>query len=159
MLNGEHRQEDKMKKTWIIASLAAVVLGTSTAFATEPYMPRQERAFTRLDANSDGKLSKDELKTVVIKRFARLDSNSDQSVSADEIEKTMQLALTKRRDRIMKFMDRDANGTITQTELDNVLEAMFNSADADDDGGVTLTEAQGFKRAEWRRGMLEKGAN
>jgi Ca2+-binding EF-hand superfamily protein len=55
----------------------------------------------------------------------------------------------------MALMDVDGNGTITTAELDKVTEAMFNGADTDKDGGLTMTELQGFKRAAWRRGFVE----
>jgi Ca2+-binding EF-hand superfamily protein len=146
-------------KKWVMITAGAALLVTSAVYAAEPYLPRQIGGFNRVDTNRDGKIVQAEFGQVAQKGFARMDVNSDHQVTADEIDKTMMLAIAKRRDRIMKFMDRDGNGTITSAELDNLAEAMFNGADTDRDGSLTLAEAQGFKRGPWRKSLMGQGAN
>lgn len=146
-------------RIWIIAGLCATVLTTGSAYAAEPYLPRQERGFKRVDVNADGKIALDEFSIIAKKGFTRMDTNGDSQVTAEELDKMMLAAVNKRRDRIMLFLDRDKNGIIMQAELDKVVEAMFNGADADRDGSVTLSEAQGFKRGVWRKVVLERGLN
>jgi Ca2+-binding EF-hand superfamily protein len=143
----------------ILAAMAATIIATTAAQAVEPYLPRQESSFKRVDANSDGKLEKPELRAVAAKRLQRFDANNDTSVTAAELDKMMLTAVTHRRERIMAFMDRNHDGAITQSELDMVVEAMFNNADADHSGAVTLAEAQNFKRAPWRKAFGQGGAN
>jgi Ca2+-binding EF-hand superfamily protein len=140
-------------------AVICMVLLTGAAAANEPYLPRAERTFNRIDQNHDGKIALTEFAPLAGRRFARMDLNSDKAVTANELEKAMLLAAGKRRDRIMSFLDSDKNGSITQLELDKIVEAMFNSADSDHDGSVTLTEAQSFKRAPWRKSMMGQGAN
>ncbi len=147
----------------ILAIIAAAIAGTGVAMAAEPFLPRKERGFARLDVNKDGSIARDEFGKVAGRRFARMDVNGDKAVTAAEIDSVMQAALQRRRSRILQLMDRDADGTITQAELDKVADAMFNGADLDHNGGLSLAETQGFKRELWRRALVgeiaSKGAN
>jgi Ca2+-binding EF-hand superfamily protein len=59
----------------------------------------------------------------------------------------------------MALMDADKDGAITEAEMEAVLADMFDKADTDDDGAVDLAEIQAFKRAQWRKGLLERRAN
>jgi Ca2+-binding EF-hand superfamily protein len=143
----------------IVATTAILGLSAVEAQANEPYFPRAERSFQRVDMNNDGKLAPEELAVVVKKREWAIDANGDKQVSAAEIETAMQKRLEKRRDRIMSLMDGNKDGVITEAEMDQVLNDMFDKADTDDDGSVSLAEIQNFKRAQWRKNYLERQAN
>jgi Ca2+-binding EF-hand superfamily protein len=143
----------------IIVATAILGLSAVEAQANEPYFPRAERSFQRVDMNNDGKLAPEELAVVVKKREWAIDANGDKQVSAVEIETAMQKRLEKRRDRIMALMDGNKDGVITEAEMDQVLNDMFDKADTDDDGSVSLAEIQNFKRAQWRKNYLERQAN
>ena len=41
--------------------------------------------FTRMDANNDGKLTKDELRGPLADRFSEIDTNKDGSISKEEL--------------------------------------------------------------------------
>jgi Ca2+-binding EF-hand superfamily protein len=150
--------EDEMRIV-IVATIAIIGLGAVAALANEPYFPRAERSFQRLDVNKDGKLAPEELAIVVKKREWVIDANDDKQVSAAEIEAAMQKRLEKRRDRIMALMDGNKDGVISEVEMDQVLNDMFDKADTDEDGSVSLAEIQNFKRAQWRKNYLERQAN
>ena len=45
-------------------------------------------------------------------------------------------------------MDKDANGIVTRAELDSFVAVMLTSADSNQDGGVSLEEAQSFRLAK-----------
>lgn len=149
----------------IVTAVALATIGLAgasalaSAMANEPYFPRSEKRLQRLDANRDGKLTVEELAPVIRRRTAAVDSNGDRALTAAEIEAAMQKRIEKRRDRIMALMDADKDGTITEAEMDAVLADMFDKADTDDDGAVDLAEIQAFKRAQWRKGLLERRAN
>lgn len=144
-----------MKNTVLLgATLAAVVGFAGLALANEPYFPRAQRGFDRVDANRDGKIEKGEFLPLASKRLARMDVNGDHAVSAAELQQRMEEALLRRRDRIMALMDANHDGSISESELDKVVEAMFNGADTDKDGGVSMAELKGFKRGQWRKGYL-----
>ena len=144
----------------IIAGLGLVTVAmTAAAFANEPYLPRGEKSFSRVDANHNGKIERSEFSPIAVRQFARMDLNGDTNVTSAEIENMMQAALIKRRDRIMQRMDQDGNGSITQAEVDKLVDLMFAGADSDGDGAVSLSEAKVFKSAQLRKTVSAKNAN
>ncbi len=140
----------------ILTGLAAV---GGMAFASEPYLPRAQKTFDKLDANKDGKLSLAEFMPVAEKRFLKIDENNDNAVSTAEIDASLQAALERRRNNILAKMDGDKNGTITRAELDHYVEAMLAGADSDKDGGVSFDETRVFKVAKWRKMRGEASIN
>jgi Ca2+-binding EF-hand superfamily protein len=150
---------EKKMRTVIAAAAATLALSALAAGANEPYFPRSEQRFARLDTNKDGKLAPEELARVINRRVALIDANGDRQVSAAEIEAAMRKRIENRRDRIMQLMDADRDGTISEAEADVVLRDMFDKADTDDDGAVSLAEIQIFKRAQWRKEFLGRRAN
>jgi Ca2+-binding EF-hand superfamily protein len=123
------------------------------ALASEPYLPKAQKTFDRLDINKDGKLSLAEFTPVAEKKFLSIDMNKDEAVSAAEIDASLQAALERRRNRILANLDADKNGVISRTELDKYVEAMVTGADTDSDGGVSFAEARIFKIAKWRKAL------
>jgi Ca2+-binding EF-hand superfamily protein len=144
---------DQMSK--VILAALALTLTAANLQATEPYFPRKETSFMRLDMNKDGKLEQNEFNTAALRRFSRFDANSDKTVTTAEVDQLLQKGFEKRKARYLALMDRDRDGAITQDELDNVVSSMFAEADADRDGGLTMAEIQGFKRGAWARRMID----
>lgn len=143
-----------MKKVIFSMALASLALA-GTAMANEPYFPRNQRAFDRLDANHDGKLSTAELTPVMNKRLERTDSDGDKAISAAEIDARLAKAMERRRNRILQLLDTNHDGKVTESELDKVVADMFDSADANKDGAVDLAEIQSFNRGKWRKAYVE----
>jgi len=129
------------------------------AIASEPYLPRAQKAFDRLDTNKDGKINLAEFTPVAGKSFMSIDVNKDDAVSTAEIDASLQAALERRRSRILANLDADKNGTISRAELDKYVEAMVAGADTDSDGGVSFAEARIFKIAKWRKALQMTPAN
>ena len=129
------------------------------SMAAEPYLPRAQKSFDRLDINKDGKLSLAEFTPVAEKKFLSIDMNKDEAVSAAEIDASLQAALERRRNRILANLDADKNGVINRDELDKYVEAMVTGADTDCDGGVSFAEARIFKVAKWRKALQTISAN
>jgi Ca2+-binding EF-hand superfamily protein len=123
------------------------------AIASEPYLPKAQKTFDRLDVNKDGKLSVAEFTPVAEKNFLSIDMNKDEAVSSAEIDASLQAALERRRNRILANLDTDKNGVISRSELDKYVEAMMTGADTDSDGGVSFAEARIFKIAKWRKAL------
>lgn len=123
--------------------MVAGVSGTwLAANALEPYLPRSEKSFARLDANSNGKVEPGELKPKALKRIMRLDEDSDGTVSGAEIDLYLARLAEKRKARILGKLDKNGDGNIARGEVDAYVEALFNVADADHDGAVTLAETR-----------------
>ena len=144
-------------KLYATAALA-FTLAAGTALAIEPVIPRQAHVFARLDADKSGKVTLEEMRPAAEKRLVRYDLDKNGAVSAKEIEEVVDAYMAKRRDRIMAHLDSDKDGAITTAELDKAVEAMFNGADANDDGGITLQEARDFRVAKWRKAIGQSAA-
>jgi Ca2+-binding EF-hand superfamily protein len=138
------------RKTIVIATLTGIGLLASQAFAVEPSFPRNPKTFAKIDADSNGEISLAEIKPKAEKRLLRLDADKNNEVSAAEVDAYLQKRLEQRRRQMLGRMDSDKNGIITTAELDKVLDDMFNSADTDKDGGVSLQEARDFRIAKWQ---------
>jgi Ca2+-binding EF-hand superfamily protein len=143
----------------LIVTAAGLALLAGAALAIEPSIPRHKPVFAKLDANHDGKIALAEIGPKAEKRLLRYDLDKNGAVSAKEIDEVILKYVQRRRNRIMAHLDIDKDGAITPAELDKVLEAMFNGADANDDGGITIEEAREFKVAKWRKAFLATAAN
>ncbi len=144
--------------TVVFVATSLVAIG-GMAIASEPYLPKAQKTFDRLDANKDGKISVDEFTPIAEKRFLSIDGNKDDVVSVAEIDTALQAAMERRRNRILANMDADKNGNITRAELDKYVEAMMTGADTDKDGSVSFAEARLFKLAKWRKSLSDITAN
>jgi Ca2+-binding EF-hand superfamily protein len=140
-----------MKLAAAFASFLGVAAMLAPALAVEPFLPKSPRTFAFLDGNGDGKIVLGEIAPRAGKRLLHLDTDGNRAVTVQELDAVMQQGLARRRTRIMAVLDADKDGSITEAELDNFVEAMFNEADTDHDGGVTFEEAQNFKVSAWKR--------
>jgi Ca2+-binding EF-hand superfamily protein len=147
------------KKTTGFVLVISGIVASGIAFASEPYLPKAQKTFDRLDANKDGKISLIEFTPIAEKRFLIIDGNKDEVVTAAEIDASLQAALERRRNRILGNMDADKSGSITRAELGKYVEAMVQGADTDKDGAVSFAEAGVFKLAKWRKAIGIASAN
>ncbi|MGH6908456.1 MAG: EF-hand domain-containing protein [Aestuariivirga sp.] len=145
------------RKMIVIAALAGAGLLAGQALAVEPSFPRNPKVFGKIDTDSNGKITLAEIKPKAEKRLLRLDADKNNEISTAEIDAFLQKRLEQRRTHMLGLLDGDKNGVVTMAELDKLVDAMFNSADADKDGGVTLEEARDFRIAKLPK--PEAGAN
>ncbi len=143
-----------------LAIIGAVALSMTAgmALANEPYLPRNEKALQRLDANKDGRINRDEIMPRMAKRFTIIDTNGDKVVTFAEIDAMLQKRIAARRTKMLELMDANKDGSITEAEFNRVADSMFDKADTDHNGGVDLAELKGFKRGEWRKAFLGQPA-
>lgn len=143
-----------------LAIIGAVALSMTAgmALANEPYLPRNEKALQRLDANKDGRINRDEIMPRLAKRFTIIDTNGDKVVTFAEIDAMLQKRIAARRTKMLELMDANKDGSITEAEFNRVADSMFDKADTDHNGGVDLAELKGFKRGEWRKAFLGQPA-
>ena len=147
------------KALYAVLLTTGLVAAGGFAMAAEPYLPKAQKTFDRVDLNKDGKISLAEFTPVAEKRFLGIDVNKDNAVSTAEIDASLQAALERRRHRILANLNSDKNGTISRAELDSYIEAMVAGADTDSDGGVSFSEASIFKIAKWRKALQLTSAN
>jgi EF-hand domain pair len=141
--------------TAILGALALTLTAGAT-LASEPYLPRNEKALLRLDSNKDGRINRDEILPRMTKSFATVDGNGDKIVTVAEIDADLQRRLEARRNKMLELMDANKDGSITQAEFNRVADSMFDKADTDHNGGVDLAELKGFKRGAWRKEFLSQ---
>lgn len=148
-----------MKRAVTLVSLLCACAAIPAASAMEPYLPKSAQSFGKADANADGKVTAAEITPRAERRFIRLDTDKNGEVTAAEIDEALKRALERRRDRILARLDADKNGTVSRAELDRAVEEMITAADADHDGGVTLTEAQNFRFAKVKKPATGEQSN
>ncbi len=139
------------------AALVIAALSADATLAREPGMPRGERTFDRLDANKDGALAIEELEAKSVRRFMRLDADKDDKVTRAELENWLNRLTRRRIDRILTRMDTNKDAAVTSAELRGYIAGLFDLADSDKSGGVTLKESRAYhvtarkKRTEARK--------
>jgi Ca2+-binding EF-hand superfamily protein len=147
------------KALYAVLLITGVAAAGGLAMAAEPYLPKAQKSFDRIDLNKDGKINLAEFTPVAERRFLGIDVNKDNTVSTAEIDASLQAALERRRNRILASLDADKNGSISRPELDSYIEAMVAGADTDSDGGISFSEARIFKIAKWRKALQLTSAN
>jgi Ca2+-binding EF-hand superfamily protein len=125
-----------------VSGMAALILlgAGHLAFANEPFLPRSERSFASLDADKDGKMTVNEWKPKAEKRFLRLDDDHDGTVTTIEIDAWLKRGIDRRKERLLSRLDQNKDGNVTRDEVDAYIDALFNGADGDKDGSLTLVE-------------------
>ncbi|MDO6728761.1 EF-hand domain-containing protein [Marinovum sp. 2_MG-2023] len=73
--------------------------------------------FEDFDLDSDGSLTKEELKNIAQVRFNKLDSDGDGQLSAAELEAAAEAKRAARFTRMIDRMDSDGNGTLSAEEM------------------------------------------
>jgi Ca2+-binding EF-hand superfamily protein len=144
----------KMAVTALIAS-AAVLAPFFSAHAKQERGTRLEAAFKKADGDSDGKLTRDEARSMrrVAKNFDAIDADKDGSVSLDEIRASMMHKGKEMHDcgvHRFKSADKDNSGTLTRDEAKSMprVAKNFDAIDADKDGTVSETEIHDFMKAQ-----------
>lgn len=133
----------KVNAACVAGTAALIMIGTSQlALANEPSLPRAERSFARLDADSDGKVTVNEWKPKAVKRFLRLDDDQNGTVTTAEIDAFLKKGIDRRKERMLSRLDQNKDGNVTRDEVDAYIDALFNGADGDKDGGLTLAEVR-----------------
>ncbi|MBC6980962.1 EF-hand domain-containing protein [Caulobacter sp. 17J80-11] len=123
-------------------------------------MVQAERArFARLDANHDGKVTKDELEALETRfmdeRFARLDTDKNGQISKEEFAAAHEQRAGRwagrrgvgmggdRMGGMLGRLDTNGDGVVTQAEADAKVQARFAAMDTNKDGFVTSDERPG----------------
>lgn len=147
------------KPVVILAAAMGLVSAAAMATAQEPYVPYASKSFDRVDKDKNGEVSADELKSAAERRFLRIDTDKNGEVSAAEIDASLQKIVEQRRNRVLKAMDADGNGSISNAEVGQFVDDLIKEADADGNGGVTLDEARKLRLAKQKKQATQEGAN
>ena len=113
---------------------------------------------TAIDADKDGKVSKDELAAFRAARVAAVDGNADGKLSADELAamhlKMMTDAAKTMADRMIERLDSDGDKLLSVAEMaERPLPIdLFDRIDSNDDGFIDQSEIDAAKTRMMQRG-------
>jgi Ca2+-binding EF-hand superfamily protein len=126
--------------------------------------PRLAEMFAGIDADSNGKVTQEELAAHRAAIFAASDSNGDGTLNSDELA-ARQLArftesLPERTARMLERQDDNGDGTLSVDEMsEGPMEDHFARIDSDNDGAISQAEAEaaaeghGERRGKRKHGM------
>ena len=143
--------------TKIILAGLAVAVTAGGAFAAEGWRkhgnggPQRhaKEMFNKVDADSDGAITLDEMMQALTTRFDAADADANSTVTKAEIVTAMASAKDFPRagrhsgriaDRIVFRLDLDDNGDVSRAEVENRAKKFFALADRNDDGKVEIAE-------------------
>jgi Ca2+-binding EF-hand superfamily protein len=116
---------------------------------TEAQIEKVIAKLLELDANNDGKISKQEARGKLTDNFAALDANKDGFLDRAELRRVA-LALLQAQNPAMNPLDfdahdRNADGRLTPDEVrGTMLEKLFREIDANNDGRISREEFEAF---------------
>lgn len=146
------------KTTVLTATIIAALGMVSTAQAK----PNRGMAFDKMDANSDGFVTLEEMKALQAARFAEKDTDKDGFLSAEELAaghgkmKADKEPNERQKARMMRFLDENGDGKVALSEMPSErMEKKFARLDANSDGKVSKEELEARKGK--KRGNKDKG--
>ncbi|HET9959425.1 MAG TPA: hypothetical protein VFQ61_33270 [Polyangiaceae bacterium] len=126
-----------MKKSIFLSVFAAATTLSALVFACPGHGP-EGRA--KLDTNSDGKITLDEMRTAAKERFGRIDADKNGVLSKEELQKRGRARM------MLERADTNGDGQITTAELEAHTATKFKEMDTNKDGALSHEELRaGFK--------------
>lgn len=142
-----------MKKFIVLAATAALAVAVPMASFAEPHeggegqgKPMMGRHMAQgmlmhLDADKDGKVTKDEFMDDAAKRFTEIDSDSNKEISVEELEAFHKAQMEKQQQ--------------VRKEMEERRQKEFKEIDSNNDGSISKEEMEAFQ--ESHKGMPPKG--
>ena len=169
-----HKGETLMKRARLMSGVlvAALVMGGAAAYAGGKmghgvHGMRAMMSFEEIDANGDGKITKDEIAAMGEMQFGKADTDGDGFLSVEEMNaRALEMAKARieaRSARMLERMDADKDGKLSMEEMQamknkgprgKMMGRMFDRVDADEDGAISRDE---FDAAQARMQDRMKG--
>jgi hypothetical protein len=155
-----------------LAAAAALLAGAAAALAQQQgqkpvsrtdYLKNIDNRFASMDANHDGKVSRDEMVVAqqadlkkarsaiqqqLEAKFKQLDTNKDGQLSlAEFLGATPTLRTGETPDQMIQRFDSNRDGKVTADEFRAPQVAAFNAADTNHDNVISPAEAQAYARS------------
>jgi Ca2+-binding EF-hand superfamily protein len=152
---------NRFTKTTVLAAVTLGILGT--AFAGGVYAKSKHHGFghhmnfEKVDTNSDGFVTKEEITALHNARFNETDTNKDGGLSKDEMKAAMEkrfakhkangkhkhdpAKMEKRFGHMFGKLDKNNDGLISKSEMSARHDHMVAKVDTDKDGKISKAEA------------------
>lgn len=128
-----------------------LALGTTSVVAQQP----GKAQFDRMDADGDGKITREEIDAHAAARFSAADADGDGFLTPEELRAEASARHKQRVTRMIERFDKDGSNSLDAAELEAAGEArmdrmharragrMFERMDADKDGKLGMEEMHG----------------
>lgn len=144
---------DKSLILKIIAPVSVVLVAGTAVVLADPgprgFGPKgmggPERMIERLDANEDGKISKEEVDAARDERFAKFDTDNSGGLTLEEIEAGREAEKQERRAERLSRIDTNGDQEISREEFGDREFRLFDRLDANEDGEITEDEIKAMK--------------
>lgn len=137
----------KNHKIWIVVP-ASLLLASGFAFA---HGHGKGNLFERADRNGDGKVTQAEAAELEATRFTKTDANSDGFLTKEEMRGAFKAhhgdPKAHGEERFAK-KDKNSDGKLTADEVPRMPQEFFTKVDADKDGALTKAEFEQFFQAK-----------
>ncbi len=172
--NGPLKKENVMEKKYWVSAIVVLALGVGTLGVASAKQKAfgafgaGALAFEDIDANSDGKISKEEMANLEQLRFKKADSNNDGQLSEAEMAEQAKLIAAKIVKRIIENKDANGDGMLSAAEISADHKGksrggnrIFERLDVDNDGALTAKEfaKRGEQRGKWGKRHQRKDAS
>jgi len=97
-------------------------------------------AFSALDADKNGKISKEEFEANRPQRLKVADANNDGTVTRKEYDNFVVKQAKERAERMFSRLDTNDDGKLDDADAKTVADARFDRVDANHDGSITRDE-------------------
>ncbi|MGD0675116.1 MAG: hypothetical protein ABSC94_06825 [Polyangiaceae bacterium] len=110
---------------------------------------RRAARFSRADKNADGKLEPSEVGAARWEHLKVADANSDGRVTLDEIERAVSSGTLRRMsaEEVFHLLDRNGDGVVDLTRARARVRELLTPADTNHDSKVTLDELKAYRSA------------
>ena len=163
-----------MKKFLLAAALAGTAMSGAAFAQTAPAAPQAApRGMARADGDGDGRVSKAEYIARADERFAKMDKNSDGQLSADEMAPRREMAAPPAgadtaapaaapaagamRSRMIERLDTNHDGMISRDEYRAQVAGRFDRLDTNHDGFLDQSEMTAMR--DRARSMMQRGGD
>lgn len=124
------------------ALAAALLIGTAAHAQAAPDMASALDRIMQADTNNDGQVTKAEFIAHRAQQFARMDRNSDGFITMDDVPRLMAGRFQPRLQMLQQQFDANHDGKVSRDEFVNGPTRGFDLADANHDGIVTREEVK-----------------
>lgn len=133
---------NKLVNLSALAAFSSALYFSPVALACDGHEGKGGPPLSRMDANSDGKVTQSEMLAAMTERFDEADANKDGKVTPEERASKRAAKMQQR----LSALDANKNGSIEKSEARGPLEHFFAEIDSDKNGALSSAELIAHKK-------------